>query len=647
VDDAAQAGEAMTIGPVVRAGGVGCRLLGVVSCALLLCLLGASAAAASPAWLPVTNLSAPGKDAFNPAVAMDGAGGTVAIWERQNATAHDLQVSTRAPGGNFSAPLELAPTANEPEVATTPSGEAVAVWRHFDAGSGNYVIQTSTRFPGGSFSVPTEISISKASALPQSLRVAVNAAGEVAVAWVQKDPDSALDPDQFFVEASVRPAGGSFSVPAVVSPSPLTPGDGATGPGVALDGAGDVFVVWEYFDGTDHLVQAAVGSPGGGFAPPLSLSPGGTDAFSPQVAADAGGDATAVWTQSDGADFIVQASTRPAGGSFSAPGGLSEAGVDALAPEIAMTPSGAATVAWTLSSGSETLLQAVARAAGGSFSPLEDVSTPGESALFPDLAMNAGGDAAIAWSGSVGGEDVVRASIRPDGGSFSPPLAISATGSGFFHPALALDEAGDATAVWTRSDGSNEIAQAAGYDADAPRLRDVSIPTSGTVGVPVAFSASSFDAWPIASTSFDFGDGSAAAGSTAFHVYSAPGVFRVAVTAADAAGTSVESEGTIAIRPSGEFSLGKVSVDKKKGTATIVVTVSGPGKLVLFGKGVRKAVRRVAAAGKTKLPIAATGKTLKRLKARGRVRVRLQISFTPDGGAAAVMHKSAVLIKKR
>ncbi len=106
------------------------------------------------------------------------------------------------------------------------------------------------------------------------------------------------------------------------------------------------------------------------------------------------------------------------------------------------------------------------------------------------------------------------------------------------------------------------------------------------------------------------------------------------------------AERTITILPSNEFAIGRLSRSRKRGTATFVVTVPGPGKLVLFGKGVEKATTRPRRAGRVKLPIRARGKALKSLLRRGNVRVPLAIAFTPNGGTTHVKHKKVTLIKR-
>jgi PKD domain len=617
--------------------------------ACLLALLGSPVAWSAPAWLPATDLSAPGRSANSPAVAMDEAGETVAVWLRQDETESNqvIQASTRAPGEGFSLPLQLSNAASEPDVAITPSGEAVAVWRHFDINSGgNYLIQASFRAPGGTFSAPLDVAVTPNQALPRDLHVVVNGAGDTAVVWLQYEPGSELKPNPAFVDASVRPAGGSFSPPVTISALPLVAGQGAQSPDVAIDAAGDVTVVWEYYDGTSELIQAATRpAAAGSFSAPRSLTTDGEDASSPSVAADSGGAVIAVWTRSNGANNIVQTATSTSGGSFSTPADLSAAGENATRPEIAMTPAGQALAVWTRSDGTEEIVEAADSSASGGFSASVRLSEAGGSALDPEVALNAKNVATVVWSRLDGSNEVVQGSTG-SAASLSTPIDLSATGQDARFPKVAIDAMGDATAVWARSNGENEIAQAAGYDCDAPVLRSLAIPSSGMVGAPVSFSVTPFDVWPIASTRFGFGDGTGAEGTSVVHTYSAQGTYRVTVTSKDAAGTSVVGASPITILPSNEFAIGRLSLDRKKGTGSLLVTVPGPGRLVLFGRGVKKAIKRPKRAGKVKLPIVTKGKTLKGLLKHGHVRVSLEIAFTPNGGTRRVKHKKVALIKK-
>lgn len=543
-------------------------------------LISAPAALAAPAWLVPTNLSAPGREASNSSVAMDEAGETVAVWERQSETGvdSDVQAVTRAPGGNFSEPIRLSAAATEPDVAITPSGEAIVVWRYFEVSSGEYVIQAATRQPGGAFSAPLEISRSPAQALPQDLRIAINAKGEAAVVWIQQNPSSGLKENPSFVDASIRAPGAGFSAPETLSPQPLVSGQSAARPRVGIDAAGDVRAVWEYFDGTDDLIETASRAPGGSFSAPKALSVDGEDAFGPDLAVDAAGATTVIWDQyKEKSTFTIRGAAAAAGAELGSPVNLSTGSASSLGePVIATAPGGPATVAWTQSNGANNLIQAATGATGGTFAPQQAISPSGQEGLDPEVSEDGAGASTIVWQGSNGTNDIVEAAIGSAAGSFSAAVELSAAGQDAVFPRVAMDAGGDATAVWWRSDGTNAIVQAAGYDADAPTLSGVSIPSSGTVGVPVSFTAKPFDVWPISSTSFGFGDGAHAEGSSVSHTYTAPGTYRVTVTAKDAAASAVSASAAITVLPSNEFAIGKLKLNRKTGTAALSVTVPVP-----------------------------------------------------------------------
>src|SRR5690348_1979394 len=76
------------------------------------------------------------------------------------------------------------------------------------------------------------------------------------------------------------------------------------------------------------LLGAAPAAAEPGWLAPADLSPPGQNATEPQVAVDASGDAVAVWARSDGSHQVIQASARPAGGTWGPAVTLSESGRD-------------------------------------------------------------------------------------------------------------------------------------------------------------------------------------------------------------------------------------------------------------------------------------------------------------------------------
>ncbi len=298
--------------------GIGRRLsAGLIACAI--CLLAAPLASAG-VWLPPQDLSAPGRDATNPAVAMADNGATTAIWEKDNTANAGFhgEAASREPGQDFSSPAELLGGVTDPQLEMTGSGEAVAVWKRLLNPPGVYAIEAAFRPPGGSFGSPVDVAEMPTGVIPNGLQIAVNDAGDVAVVWTRTDPESAVDEDATFVEASVMQAGGGFSEPEPVSPpieppieEPTEPPTflhlNAVEPSVAIDPAGDVVVVWRYFEGTNEVIEASGRPAGSSFSPPDEISSAGVDSFEPEVAMDAAGERSPVWEEAGAKESVVKA----------------------------------------------------------------------------------------------------------------------------------------------------------------------------------------------------------------------------------------------------------------------------------------------------------------------------------------------------
>jgi PKD domain len=656
----------------------------VAACALFL-LCSASASAAGANWLDPIDLSQEGRDASNAVVAMDAAGNTVAIWERQSPVdvSHNLQIATRAPGGAFTAPVEFALNGTAPQLAMTPAGEAVAVWKHFQSPPDVYTIQVATRPPGGAFSAPTTVPTTPSTVIPGDVRVAVGPGGDVVVTWKETDPNSVFTdfpelhcgfaplppfgpspcPNPSFVMASVRPAGGAFTEAQQISPPLSEPPEEepaleewaiveskkAAGHGrPAMDAAGNATVVFTYFDGEDSVIESVERPAGGEFSAPTQLSEAGADSGLGEIGVDAAGNAIASWLRSEAPTSVVRAAVKPPGGGFGAPVDVSTPAEVAEGPVLRVAPSGMATIAWKRTKPTG-VLRASSRPPGGPFSAPIDLSNGKDSPQFYDLAVSDQGDAIVVWSGdNAQNTKIVRAAVRPAGAAaFGPRVAISKSSADTFQPVPSMDATGDATVVWTRDKGLNTIVQMAGYDADPPLLGGVSVPAIGHVADPLPFSAQSSDFWPVGAPRFDFGDGAGASGAAVTHAYSTPGTYSVTISATDAGGRTTSTVRSLLVKARNFFKIRRLRRNRRKGTAALVIFVPEPGTVTVNGKWIKKARARTATAGAVKLPIRAIGKGLKRLQKKGRLRVRLRIVYAPVGGDTRVKHRRVVLRKER
>lgn|GEM_PF-2159252 len=475
-----------------------------------------------------------------------------------------------------------------PDVAMNQNGDVAAVWV-----TAAGIVQLSVRPAGGLFEAPVNVSAAGAG----NAHVAIDAAGGVVVVW---EIPAATPPST--VQAAVRPAGQGFQPIQTLS----TPGDEAREPQLAMDGAGNVVVVWLK---TAGIVQASVRAAGGSFVGPFTIStltplPVEQAQQGPQVAIDPAGNATVVWTNTNlrvravmrragasfaGATFSTAANVfngplgvlgarvamNPAGeavavwqtvqgggnstvNSASSFGGaafgtmalVSPTGQNLTSPQVALSQSGEAIAVWQrLVSAGNNSVQSAIRSPAGAWAPRGDL--PNVSAIpqapRPQIEMNAAGDAIAAWLGTTGSNAIVQSVTRPAGGTFSlTPTNVSEAGVDARPPLIAIDGEGDGAAVWVRGG----LAQTAGYDAVGPQMRGLTGPATAEVGSSTAWSVSPLDVWSgVGSTTWSFGDGGIATGASAQHTFGAPGTYTVTVTSTDGVGNPRSAARTIAVVP--------------------------------------------------------------------------------------------------
>src|ERR671930_493898 len=170
------------------------------------------------------------------------------------------------------------------------------------------------------------------------------------------------------------------------------------------------------------LPQGAAAAPTWLASKNLSVSGNGGDL---SVAADAAGDAFALWTRSG----TVQAAERPAGGAWSAAQDVSGTCVAAQAVHLAASPAGAAVAVWECPKGGHTIVQASAHARGGSWGPPQDLSAAGRDAHVPRVALDRAGAALAVWTRSGTASRCGRAPMAPARSSRQPRARPPAPGA--------------------------------------------------------------------------------------------------------------------------------------------------------------------------------------------------------------------------
>ena len=177
----------------------------------------------------------------------------------------------------------------------------------------------------------------------------------------------------------------------------------------------------------------------------MDLSAPGKVARTTDLAVDPAGNATAIWASGS----LVQAATRPAGGTWSAPVDLSTIAGPRANPRIVVDPAGTATAVWgtfTTTYG----IQTATRPPGAPWTAPADLSAPGQDTFdTPELAADRRGTVTALWQRHDGSGWIVTSATRSAGGGWTAPVDLSATGHDAWDPQVAVDPAGNTTAVWS------------------------------------------------------------------------------------------------------------------------------------------------------------------------------------------------------
>jgi hypothetical protein len=183
---------------------------------------------------------------------------------------------------------------------------------------------------------------------------------------------------------------------------------------------------------------AALATPLGSWLPnpPIDLSATGGNAENPQVATGPDGATTIIWRRVSGSSYIVQAATRAANATtFSTPIDVSTTGQNAGSPQVAIGPDGTTTITWTRYNGSNYIVQAATRAANATtFSTPINLSTTGQDAESPEVATGPDGTTTITWTRDNGnGSDPMEAEGIVQAVTATPPpsvLTVTKIGNG-------------------------------------------------------------------------------------------------------------------------------------------------------------------------------------------------------------------------
>jgi len=295
--------------------------------------------------------------------------------------------------------------------------------------------------------------------------VDVNSSGAHAAAWVNED-------NYLLLQVAAQDAGGSWSQAQTLTPRS---GANAADPAVAIGPSGNAVAMWDLWQTNSSqgtVIQASSRPAHGSWSAAVSLtSPTTSSSSQSQVGMDANGNAVAIWLQTTSTSSAIETANLPNGGSWTAPAPISTPGVSASNPTLAVNAPGDAVATWQTASGQIFVAERTSQVWGAPIS----IAPPSFRQGSPHVALNDRGDAALAWSG----RGTTFVATRPAGGAWSAPTKVSATSAGAT-ARIAIDYAGNAVALF-------ELVKSTGSGYVYP-LQAVSHPAGGSWGAPATIS---------------------------------------------------------------------------------------------------------------------------------------------------------------
>ena len=343
----------------------------------------------------------------------------------------------------------------------------------------------------------------------------IDDAGQVHVVWT----------DQGTVRMRTLAGGSWGGVEHIGSGSVL---EGAK---IAASGSGDLYICWWGNDGA-VISRARVG---GSWEGTRMISDGGRRSKFPDIAVG-NGTAMAAWVEKSGdlyqAAYVLRG--KGYGSGWSSPARVSpqsnsqqHPAVEFLngdTPQIVFTPvidpnRYVAHSAWT----------------GNGFSSAQRISSE-QMLHYPSLAEKSGVMIAVWQVGSYGGGQAVYYNGYSNG-KWGGEAAVPASNGCTFCD-VALDAGGTAAIVWDAS-GEIQVEMSGGVGSPNPNIAPVALftmtPATGSAPLAVSFDASaSYDPdGTIAAYNWSFGDGQTATGKIVGHTFSTPGIYSVMLTVLD------------------------------------------------------------------------------------------------------------------
>ncbi|MGQ7273870.1 Ig-like domain-containing protein [Marinobacter sp. V034] len=389
-----------------------------------------------------------------PQIATGPDGSAIAVWIQDDGGADSVWSSRYTPGSGWSQAeaIETSNTveANYPQIAIDSDGNALAVWEQADSGGHSESIGTNRYTTGVGWGVAQSIGAGTA-LFASDPQIAFDTDGNAMAVWAEFDGTSTGVLSSRYIAGS-----GWNSVTEAVDTSGT---EDARSPQIVMDANGDVLAVWEQYDGTRHNIWSnryTVGT-GWGMAAERVEASSTEDSREPRIAIDAAGNAITVWQQNDGSHYNIRSSRHVKGSGWSAAENIETGNGAAEKPQIAMDINGNALVVWVQSDGTRSYIWSNRYTASVGWGVAETIEANNAgSALSPQIAIDADGNALAVWHQGLGGYSIWSNRYTVGNGWKATAETIETNGGYASNSQIAIDAEGNGIAVWSQSDGPLE-----------------------------------------------------------------------------------------------------------------------------------------------------------------------------------------------
>ena len=361
---------------------------------------------AGAGWGTATLLETSDMPASSPQIVADSMGNFLAVWAQAwktvNGERDGIYANRYVAGTGWGTAVTVYAdttngdvSANPPQIAADPNGNAVAVWSVYDWSWNHDSVRASRYVAGTGWSTVSNLS-TEAVRSATGPQVAVDPSGNAIVVWSQaSDSNNSVQGVQALRYASGT---GWETTPVLIESAAVASANSGVGAQIGFDPRGNAIAVWQQPGQPGIYANRYVVGTGWGI--PATLADPGTTSYDVgvQLAVDKNGNAVAVWNQNGG---VLYANRYVAGVGWGTTV-IADLGTSDSSPGIALETTGNAVAVWAQFSRNQDNIWATRYSVATGWAavlpwPGSIVNATLDGAGAPQIVIDGSGNATVVW----------------------------------------------------------------------------------------------------------------------------------------------------------------------------------------------------------------------------------------------------------